>query len=111
MTQLQMPQPDASIKQAADNANDMWYRLALSLVKTVAHHHSSPEITADDIWDALAIWPDINTHEPRALGPVLLDAQRRGWIVPTDRVRASRRRQINHGRRITIWRSLIWQGQ
>ena len=56
----------------------------------------------DDVWDALSFYP----REPRALGSVLREAGRRGWIARTDRVRPSER-VVNHGRPVRIWRSRL----
>lgn len=62
------------------------------------------EFTSDDIWRALP--EDVTTHDYRALGPVLRTAQRRGWIVPTDRFQLTEQRS-RHRAPIRIWRSRL----
>lgn len=63
------------------------------------------ELSSDDIWAELTS-EEIAGVEPRALGPVLHAAGRRGWIVNTRRQRLTSR-AVAHARPVTIWESRI----
>tara|TARA_R100000655_G_scaffold8431_4_gene22052 strand:- start:10810 stop:11124 length:315 start_codon:yes stop_codon:yes gene_type:complete len=65
--------------------------------------YEKEEWTTDDIWEkGLA-----KVREPRALGGVCTRLRNEGIIEDTGRVRRSTR-EGNHGRKLTIWRSIIW---
>ena len=59
--------------------------------------------TTDAVWDGLEVEPT----EPRALGPILMRAARKGLCEPTDQYRNSRRVQC-HARPMRVWRSLTY---
>ncbi|MFF0481086.1 hypothetical protein [Streptomyces sp. NPDC004435] len=77
---------DAAIAQVDANADDGWKRYALGFVAELSGR--MPEFTTDDLWDAGLIKP----REPRALGPVMRRAAKRGLIRTTGEYRASRYR-------------------
>jgi hypothetical protein len=60
------------------------------------------EFTSEDIWEALDGQED--THEHRAMGPVMLALQRQGYIEPTRRYVTSRLPRRNAGP-VQVWRS------
>ena len=82
---------DAALDQVEDNADARWKleaeRIVIELARTGRH------FTSDDVMDALARL-DVTTHEPRALGPVMLKAVRQEWIHKTGYT-ASRRRHAS----------------
>ncbi len=97
---------EAAIDKVDANADEAWKSMALSCIGWCAKHMAS--FTADEVWDALAEYPDLGTHEPAALGPVFLRAARRGWIENS----GERRKRSTHKQRhreLTIWRSLIFR--
>lgn len=63
------------------------------------------EFTTDEVWAEITPAAIIGI-EPRAIGPVLFAAARRGWIVNTRRQRLTSR-AIAHARPVTIWESKI----
>jgi len=47
------------------------------------------EITSDDVWRVLHLRGIRSPKEPRAMGPIMVSAQRVGWIEQTDRTKIS----------------------
>lgn len=94
-------QRDQAIDQVDENADETWKLAALEAVKRTCLQ--LPEFISDDIWDTGELK---STREDRALGPVLLEARRRGWARKTDRVRPSVRSHLS-GK--PIWQSLIFE--
>jgi len=74
-----------------------WKDKARKAIRGIAA--SMDEFTTDDVW---LIIPTV--EEPRALGPLMLEAERAGLIYSTDRTKVSTNPR-NHARRVTIWRS------
>jgi hypothetical protein len=68
---------------------------------------TKPEFTTDDLWEAGVP----QTRENRALGPIMLWGRRAGIITATNSVQKSRLHERNHGRRLTVWRSNIYEGE
>jgi hypothetical protein len=79
-------QRNAAIAQVDANADDEWKRYALGFVAELSA--DLDEFTTDDLWDAGLIKP----REPRALGPVMRRAAKRGLIATTGEFRKSRYR-------------------
>lgn len=77
---------DAAITQVDANADESWKAHALGFVAQVSAQLG--KFTTDDLWDAGLIKP----LEPRALGPVMLRAAKRGLIEATGEYRKSRYR-------------------
>jgi len=65
-----------------------------------------PEFTTDEVWATGLRKPPVG--DPRALGPVMLKAQKAKAIEPTERFRATRI-VSNHAGPKRIWRSLKHQ--
>ena len=83
-------------------ADDEWKQTAWELaIKT---SYELEEWTTDELWNRGL--PRV--EEPRALGGVLKRLSNAGIIEKTDRVKTSNRHEQNHGRTITIWRSVLW---
>jgi hypothetical protein len=90
---------DMALGQVDDHADDGWKELADAAIYATAQRYR--EFISDDVW-WYAELP--KTREDRALGPRMLMAARKGWIVKTDRVRPSIR---SHASGKPVWRSLI----
>jgi hypothetical protein len=80
----------------------MWVEAALDAVKYVAE--TAREFTSDDLWDHIT-----QPREPRALGAVMRNAQKLGYIKATDRWTPSERVEC-HGRPVRVWASLLIGG-
>jgi hypothetical protein len=95
----------SAIAAVDEHANEAWKRDALRAIREVARTHEF--LTANDVWEELAD-TDEYTHEPSALGPVMLQALREGTIEKTDMfMRSKIPRQ--HQKPLPVWRSLIYQ--
>lgn len=93
---------DEAMERADQNAKEAWRIAALDTVYRIATMRA--ELWADLLWQDGLETP----REPRALGPILVAAQKRGWIEPTDRVVPSVRR---HATIMRVWRSCIYGGK
>ncbi len=97
----------AAINQAAQNATNQWMELAWQTLKTVAQEQS--ELTSDDIWAILDRYPNIQTHEPRAMGAIFRKGVKHGWIQKTGRY-ITTTRPIAHCKPIAVWQSIAFEG-
>ena len=70
----------------------------------------SLEFTTDAVHGLLQAWEVPEPHEPRALGPIMQRAIKRGICVPTGVYRPSVRPACNC-RPIMVYRSLIYRSQ
>lgn len=96
---------EQAIQQVADNAHEEFMICALIAVSAIAH--SLAEFTTDDVVaHMLKTYPEVTTHEPRALGAIMRQASQAGWIVNTRRVKASDM-VSNHRRPKTVWASRL----
>jgi hypothetical protein len=86
------------IQRADDHADGEWKEVAYNAVLLTARMRLT--FTADDVWDRIE---DVTTHEPSALGPVMLRASRKGCIVPTGRYVPTR--NARRHRDLKEWRS------
>jgi hypothetical protein len=92
-----------AIAQVATNTDPAWAKQTLDIIKQTAT--DTFDFTTDDIWKALAAASLPTPHEPRALGALMLAAQRAGFITPTDRYRQSQRPEC-HARPIRVWQAV-----
>ena len=93
---------DEALEQVEDNANAKWALLVLEIIKELAE--KSARITSDDVWVRLKDYPDVNTHQPSAMGAMFRRAASIGFIVSTDSFVQSAR-PSSHARPIRVWRS------
>ncbi|MGY3615706.1 hypothetical protein [Bradyrhizobium sp. USDA 10063] len=92
----------AAMDQAESHANAAWLDLMLELTRVVCLTHEY--FTVDDVVDLYRHVEDAPvTHEPRALGPVMLRAAKAGYCKKTNTTEA----RSNHNRPLAVWRSLI----
>lgn len=97
---------DEAIERVERHANENWTAAAFGVVVWVAERR--PEFTTDPVWAVLERrYPDVQTHEPRALGAVIKKAVREGVIEATDRTHKSVRPECHRNPK-AIWRSLIY---
>ena len=92
-----------------DNASEQWKALMYSLIIQVARTHQF--FTSDHVFDlfyALGNRPE--THDYRALGPVMLSAAKHGVCRKADRAPINSRRRSLHASPRSVWRSLIYTG-
>lgn len=91
---------DQALQQVDENADQAWKEHALACVRRTCEQ--LPDFISDDIWTTGGL---DSTREDRALGPIMLQAARKGWAVKTDRVLPSVR---SHGSGKPVWRSLLY---
>jgi ssDNA-binding Zn-finger/Zn-ribbon topoisomerase 1 len=79
---------DEAIERVSSAAgNDWWKPYAMKAVYEAACMRQ--EITSDDVWRVLHEHRIRDPKENRVMGPVMIEAQRRGWLKQTDRTRIS----------------------
>jgi len=95
-----------AIAQAERHMDRRWAASATAALVKVAERQ--PTLTSDEVWDAMrgTLWSHLPT-EPRWMGCIFIQAQAAGRIRPTGAMRPSTY-SVNHHRRITVWRSLIY---
>ena len=100
---------ERAISQVDSRVDSRWKQAALSAIWRIADRW--PTLTTDNVWLLLADseWSHLPI-DPRAMGAIMREAQRRGWIAPTAEWKASVR-VVNHARPIRVWRSLIHEEQ
>ena len=89
---------DEAMDRAAANAHDQWAAAAFDAVARCAS--LGTPFTTDDVW---AIMPDdVETHDSRAMGPVIRSAVREGLIQKTGHYRTTTRK-VAHACPKTEW--------
>jgi hypothetical protein len=90
------------INAADDHANEIWKQDAYEAIRIVSGRLD--DFTSDEVWEELqgtSTW----THEPAALGPVMLKACRDGIIIKTDELRKTKIPRRH--RELVVWRSAL----
>lgn len=90
---------EAALAQVSASTPQEWTEKARRAVWWLACNR--PEFTADDVWMLLDEWEVPRPVEPRALGPILMRALRKGAIEDTGRMTPSVRR---HATKMTVYR-------
>ena len=93
-----------AIQRADDHADPDWHDVAYGCVLAVARRCAT--FTTDEVLIELANHPAITTHEPRALGPVMMRAQRANVIAATDQF-VNSEAVSRHRAPKRVWASLI----
>jgi hypothetical protein len=93
------------IQASDDHANEIWKQEAYRSVKTVAIQYF--HLTTDEVWQEMENSSTASTHEPAAMGPVMLRACRDGLIVKTNEL--VRTKIPRRHRELVVWRSLIYR--
>ena len=89
--------------QSVAEKNKDWFTTATHGLRVVARQNQT--FTSDDVWDWLRQF-DVETDDPRAMGPVFKNAYRDHLIVPINQWQESRRR-VAHRRPVRVWKSLL----
>jgi hypothetical protein len=92
---------------AARACNPDWWAFMLAALAEVAR--KKPFLFTDDIEFIRQTRQGPRTHENRALGPLMREAQKLGICEPTDQWVPSSQ-GVNHRRFMRVWYSLIYQG-
>jgi len=96
---------DEALDRVEQAADDQWKDVAIRAVRWLAGMHT--EFTTDAVWAAIEHYhPTAQTHEPRAMGPIMMRAKSLKYCEPTDRTVLSTRTQ-NHRRPIRVWKSTL----
>lgn len=95
---------DQALVQVDESADQAWKRVALEKVQEVARNHHV--LTVDQVQELLK-GEEVSTHEGRAMGAVIMQARRNGWIESTGTTVQSKQKHC-HANPRTLWRSLIF---
>lgn len=106
-----------AIQQALDlveaGASEDWKECALDCLESICQ--SRDTFVADDVWRLMnEKYPDVETRDLRAMGPVMLQGTRRGWCERTDRMARSegeyrpQSRGSCHAHLRPVWKSRIY---
>ena len=88
------------MSQVERNAHAQWKDAAMeAIIKTAK---SNKEFTTDSVWQNME--SDVKTHEPRAMGPMMMRAKKMGWIKPSSEFRPSTKRS-QHAQPLRVWKS------
>jgi hypothetical protein len=93
-----------AIEQVETNAQPTWKLHCEAAIRWLAK--TRPEFTTDDVWELMNQRLNPMPHEPRAIGAMMTNAAKAGWIAPTDRYTPSARPEC-HRRPVKIWKSLL----
>ena len=99
---------EQAIREAEIHASTQWNKLAWEALKSVATE--TAEFTTDDLWAILDRYPNITTHEPRAMGAIMRKGVKHRWIEKTGRY-IETARPIAHKKPIAVWRSLAFRSE
>jgi hypothetical protein len=96
---------DEAVTRVGDHADPDWVEQTLDVIYCLAV--AQAEITTDDVW--ATVGEVAATHEPRALGAVMRQAARLGYVRASDRYIPSARPAC-HARPVRVWESLLRPG-
>ena len=99
---------DESIQQVEDNANKEWTDLVLQIIRQLALDKST--LTSDDVWNTLKNYPQVQTHQPSAMGAMFRRALSMELIVASEQFVLSKR-PSSHARPIRVWQSKLLKGK
>ena len=102
-----MSTKEEAMNRAYVHADESWRIAAYAAVQRLARKQR--DLTTDDVWDAIPA--EFETHEPRALGPIMAMAARNGIIRKTGTWKETTR-PAAHQRPVAVWASCIceeWQ--
>ncbi len=96
-----------AVSRVDHHAHELWKRIAYRAGKYLSQHHA--EIDSQMVHVTMnRYYPNVITHEYKALGPIMLKLARDGFLEKTDRTRKSGQRK-NNDRPLAIWRSLKYE--
>ena len=100
---------DKGIKQVQDNADRKWQDTALAAVHQCAFGKES--FIVDEVWEYMYDLhgaEQAHTRDNRAMGSIIVEAKKYGWITATNEYRPSARTK-SHGNPRRVWKSLIYR--
>lgn len=108
---------ERAIVLVAEHANVSWKDVALVAVRLTAERQDT--FISDDVWDTLAeLFPEFDTHEPRAMGAVMRQAVKAGYCVRagcdacgTTSVIVTGRARASNAYNTPVYRSLLRGGE
>lgn len=101
--QLALDLRDIAIARVDEGANEEWKAEAMAAVERTCRKLT--EFTVDAIQEEMRD-AKVETHEGRAMGAIVIQAVRNGWMVRSGVVIKSAQPQC-HGNLRTVWRSLL----
>jgi hypothetical protein len=102
----------AGMAQVEANANSLWIEFMVDLVWDVCRVKAM--FTVDDVYDlyfAIPAHRRPDTHEHRAMGPVMNRAAKEGLCVKAALPGVPSRRRSLHASPRTVWLSCIFEGR
>lgn len=93
---------DGAMSRVDQHADESWKDAAYRIITQLARERDY--FTTDDVLKRLELL-DVETHELRALGPVMRHMARQGVIEPKGYTASSR--VVSHARPKRLWRSLL----
>jgi hypothetical protein len=88
------------IARAKANTPPEWRERALMAVEYLSRARQT--FTADDVWQFLHDAHVEMPHEPSALGPIMREASKKGWIRFTGQMTKSQR-PVSHQNLLRVW--------
>ncbi len=98
-----MSTKEEAMHRAYIHAEEDWRVAAYAAVNRLARKQR--DLTTDDVWEAIPA--NVQTHEPRALGPIMALAARNGLIRKTGTWRETTRAAA-HQRPVAVWASNVY---
>ena len=92
-------------EQALEAARKAWREEAKEAIYTTATTRS--HFIVDDVWPNIK--GDVFTHDLRAMGSLMTQAVKHGWIERTKEYRPSSRKSSHSNPRV-VWKSLLFTG-
>jgi len=92
-------------KKAEEAAHEAWKEQAREAIYTTATTRS--RFIVDDVWPNIK--GDVFTHDLRAMGSLMTQAVKHGWIERTKEYRPSSRKSSHSNPRV-VWKSLLFTG-
>lgn len=99
---------DDGMSRAIAAANPVWVKGMRKCIRIVAHRQA--ELSADDVFALAKKHKVEKTHENRAFGPLMKEAEREGYIEITSKF-VSCERTSRHVAPLRVWKSLVHGGQ
>jgi hypothetical protein len=94
-----------AIERVEQHADPNWMAYARTTLSALVDIRE--RFTSDDVWDLLErSYPEVRTHERRAMGAVMRYGIRMGWCERTGEWQESNR-TVCHGRPVAVYRSLV----
>lgn len=98
---------ESAILAAGEAADHAWRDAALDALRWCAANLE--QLTADDIWHRLEqVAPDLDTHEPSAMGPVMRRGANLRLIRKLPGVMLPHSRYAQRHRELQVWQSLTY---